>query len=513
MEIFFSLNVAHKQYLDTKISSGSVPIYFMPCYNNAYRLTSYNKYKYPTIAIKNGSFSKESKITYHLVKSQNRDNINESILKNNSSLVLDVGHELASNKDCNICKIRFPKSLYFKITMLTWLFKDITLVASTTIDNTFIFCLSNSFILINRGDFLNIDEITSKNIHNRAIESNKSDTNSNGNTLVESIYTATDCRVENYCANTKQSNNINANENINTQLEPEPVSTQFEPEPVNTQFEPELVNTQLETEQVVTKTDIDYSSGVHYLVINEFPKYCVSNRGDVLIDKSHATVKKHKSSNGYLVRLRTKINDKYIKVSYFVHNLVGPYFVPNNDPSKTMIHHIDGNVYNNDFSNLQWINTGSFAQNIISTNIDAPTQFRRVNIPTNYVCKVIHEYPNYYICDNGTVRNIRRNTLVKSYLYRYKTIVRLCKIVNGISSQDSICVHELVAAYFVAKKTQLNNAIRHIDGNITNNHFTNLEWFYHSIPSRYYIAYNVSAPFYIPSKENAESNIPSIVNN
>jgi hypothetical protein len=75
------------------------------------------------------------------------------------------------------------------------------------------------------------------------------------------------------------------------------------------------------------------------------PGYEVSNTGKI------------RSNNG---PMRTWTQNGYEKVSilgrsYRVHRLVAIAFLPNDNPNRTCIDHIDGNKLNNDASNLRWV--------------------------------------------------------------------------------------------------------------------------------------------------------------
>lgn len=84
--------------------------------------------------------------------------------------------------------------------------------------------------------------------------------------------------------------------------------------------------------------------------INKYPKYEVSEYGDVRIIKNKKLLKKSVDSRGYYKV--TLINENGRK-TLFVHRLVAMEFIQN--PSNlSQVNHIDENKQNNHISNLEW---------------------------------------------------------------------------------------------------------------------------------------------------------------
>ena len=84
--------------------------------------------------------------------------------------------------------------------------------------------------------------------------------------------------------------------------------------------------------------------------INKYPKYEVSDYGDVRIIKNKKLLKKSVDSRGYYKV--TLINENGRK-TLFVHRLVAMEFIQN--PSNlSQVNHIDENKQNNHISNLEW---------------------------------------------------------------------------------------------------------------------------------------------------------------
>ena len=84
--------------------------------------------------------------------------------------------------------------------------------------------------------------------------------------------------------------------------------------------------------------------------INKYPKYEVSDYGDVRIIKNKKLLKKSVDSRGYYKV--TLINENGRK-TLFVHRLVAMEFIQNQS-NLSQVNHIDENKQNNHISNLEW---------------------------------------------------------------------------------------------------------------------------------------------------------------
>lgn len=87
--------------------------------------------------------------------------------------------------------------------------------------------------------------------------------------------------------------------------------------------------------------------------------------------------------------------------------------------------------------------------------------------------KTINGYPDYAISNNGSVKSLRFNRLLKpsksnnEYLY-----------VNLVSNKKkkTTAIHKLVIEHFGATQPIINSVVDHKDSNKQNNHIDNLEW-------------------------------------
>lgn len=89
-------------------------------------------------------------------------------------------------------------------------------------------------------------------------------------------------------------------------------------------------------------------------------------------------------------------------------------------------------------------------------------------------CKLIEGYPNYQICENGHVYNVKRSKLIKPLV---NPTTGYCTI--GLRT-DSVRTghynHHLVAKYFLPAAPGADMQIDHQDGNKKNNAKGNLQW-------------------------------------
>lgn len=83
--------------------------------------------------------------------------------------------------------------------------------------------------------------------------------------------------------------------------------------------------------------------------------------------------------------------------------------------------------------------------------------------------KVIPDFPNYTICDKGTVKGtaIKAQTLGKNG-YRYVTLYHK-------NQGKKLYIHRLLAELYIPNPEN-KRTVNHIDGNKQNNCLTNLEW-------------------------------------
>lgn len=85
--------------------------------------------------------------------------------------------------------------------------------------------------------------------------------------------------------------------------------------------------------------------------IEEFPQYEISNNGHIRHKITGYIRKPSPSKRGYPVVSMCKDGHYYLRT---IHTLLAKAFIPNPE-NKPQINHIDGNKWNNDLSNLEWV--------------------------------------------------------------------------------------------------------------------------------------------------------------
>ena len=85
-------------------------------------------------------------------------------------------------------------------------------------------------------------------------------------------------------------------------------------------------------------------------VIENYPKYEVSNFGEVRIVKNNKILKKSVDARGYY---KVTLTNNSERKTLFVHRLVAMAFVPNPN-NLSQVNHIDENKQNNNSNNLEW---------------------------------------------------------------------------------------------------------------------------------------------------------------
>lgn len=140
--------------------------------------------------------------------------------------------------------------------------------------------------------------------------------------------------------------------------------------------------------------------------------YEVSNFGFVRNKRTKKRKALDPNTNGYF---RVVFFNNYKRERIFVHRLVAKVFIPNDDLTKNVVNHIDGNKQNNKASNLEWVTRsynnehyytsnhfkGSYKKQKISVSFsDGTTQLyesicdcaRKLGMTNKRICHILRYY-------------------------------------------------------------------------------------------------------------------------
>jgi hypothetical protein len=261
---------------------------------------------------------------------------------------------------------------------------------------------------------------------------------------------------------------------------------------------------------------------VQWKHVTNYEEYLVSNTGLIKSLKTNKLMSINNLRGGYR---SLQMNADTLKV----HIIVAKEFIPNDDPLKNIVNHIDADRLNNNVSNLEWVTIAennrhgyivgnnhttkravlqlteegetirhfeSFKEASESTGVDSgsianvckgkvhhaggyrwkfafanPNELHD-NPPdmTNFV--QIKGFPNHQISKEGTIYSTRFKKLMKIQINAdgYKIV----SLANN-NNKKTFLVHRLVAEHYIPK-IKGKDFVNHIDSNKLNSNVDNLEW-------------------------------------
>lgn len=100
--------------------------------------------------------------------------------------------------------------------------------------------------------------------------------------------------------------------------------------------------------------DYLYESSLEFRDVPGWPKYAVNTEGEVLNKITGKYVSPWKHTGKGSTYLRVTLRDKGRRLNARVHRLVAMAFIPNPDKHSD-VDHIDGDTFNNNVENLEWV--------------------------------------------------------------------------------------------------------------------------------------------------------------
>lgn len=160
----------------------------------------------------------------------------------------------------------------------------------------------------------------------------------------------------------------------------------------------------------------------------------------------------------------------------YTHRIVAQYFIPNENPEATIVHHLDGNKFNNNYLNLQWVTPSEHNQTIKENNqanIKREPQKKIINIEDYGEIAQFRNTP-YFATKDGKILNMEKKIELK--LSPSGNYLRF-NAAYGINKK--FLVHRVVWECFNGEIPDKMD-IDHIDNNPKNNSLDNLQLLNHA---------------------------------
>lgn len=203
------------------------------------------------------------------------------------------------------------------------------------------------------------------------------------------------------------------------------------------------------------------------VAIPGYEGYYVTREGRVYSDAKKKFLTPTKDKTYAVVSVKQNDTVKTVRV----HRLVALTFLPNDDPSKDIVNHKDGNKLNNHVDNLEWCTHGENMKHAADAGlIPKAVKFQRKDEAKDVDHQNWKTLPNndkYKISPDGDIYSLKYKIILKSFIMtNYQTVT---------IKRKNYFVHRLVAAAYVPNPDNLP-VVNHKDGNKLNNKADNLEW-------------------------------------
>ena len=198
-----------------------------------------------------------------------------------------------------------------------------------------------------------------------------------------------------------------------------------------------------------------------FVLVKDFPEYLLSNYGRIY-SKFRSRLKTP-DNNGcrniisFTLRNRTENTKNLLLKSkrYIIHELVSLYFLKDPESNEDFLIHLDNRLDNNYYKNLKYVNFENYFHE--KYRKDDGEKF------------VLLEEDNHYILSNyGRIFSRYKNNFATD---------RCRYIRENNKPKERIKINKLIGKYFLHNDDpERKTEIRHLDGNLCNHHFSNLEW-------------------------------------
>lgn len=196
-----------------------------------------------------------------------------------------------------------------------------------------------------------------------------------------------------------------------------------------------------------------------YIYKGQETNYIITSDGKVFNRKTQKELKGTFLRNDYQ-SVQLIINGK--PKSFMVHRLVAEMFCQNPN-HYIIVDHIDRNKYNNNYTNLRWVDNSTNTLNSERNKKSINNKIENLNLKD---WKNIKDFSHYMVNDKGQIFNTKTNHLLKGSLRNGYIRINI--------EGKWYSLHRLIWETFNNKKLSEKDIIDHIDGNRMNNNLSNL---------------------------------------
>lgn len=197
-------------------------------------------------------------------------------------------------------------------------------------------------------------------------------------------------------------------------------------------------------------------------------QYFLFENGDLYNANTHR-ISQGAKNHGY-IRYSLIVDSE--EISIFKHRLLAEMFLKNDDPiNKTVVHHKDGCIQNNNLNNLEWVSQKENCNKKI--NPIQKSNFKELS-PEEVTKEKWKNFRDtfYEISNMGRIKNTKTNKITFGSINKNNGYVRFT-FTNSNGKRDEISAHRAVYETFYPEEKI--DVINHIDANRTNNRLENLE--------------------------------------
>lgn len=183
-----------------------------------------------------------------------------------------------------------------------------------------------------------------------------------------------------------------------------------------------------------------YKEPVKVNTVNGIDFYAVKETGWTPVSKCGLVLGRNGVISGYPTGSNSYLKSYRIPI----HRIVATTFIPNTDPKKIFVNHIDGNKQNNHVSNLEWVTPSENCTHAYQTGLRPDNKHVLAkNIDTGEILefKTIWECGRHFKTNGGTIHRILNKPQIRPFKLKYDLTFKGNEF-NGFTKDDVVMLEE-----------------------------------------------------------------------